>query len=130
MTNAMGNVAKSKKAIKIDVALQQVYEVEIQDGLQAIYDAIGNGCGLMERAGCIPNENPKSLGDDLYVDEEGYIKGADYIIGGFQLNLPNCSREVLANNGLILGTNLEGESCDCDTDVELVRQNVKFFVKR
>ena len=130
MTNAMGNVAKSKKAIKIDVALQQVYEVEIQDGLQAIYDAIGNGCGLMERAGCIPNKNPKSLGDDLYVDEEGYIKGEDYIIGGFQLNLPNCSKEVLANNGLLLGTNLDGESCDCETDVELVRQNVKFFVKR
>lgn len=119
-----------KKAIKIDVALQQVYEVEIQDGLQAIYDAIGNGCSLMERAGCIPNENPKSLGDDLYVDEEGYVKGEDYILGGFQLDLPNCSKEVLANNGLILGANLEGESCNCDIDVEEIRKNVKFFVKR
>ena len=126
----MGNAIKMKKAIKIDVALQQVYEVEIQDGLQAIYDAIGNGCGIMERAGCIPNDNPKSLGDDLYVDEEGYIKGETYIVGGFQLELPNCSKEILANNGLILGANLEGESCDCEIDIEVVRKSVKWFVKR
>lgn len=126
----MKKTQQMKKAIKIDVALQQVYEVEIQNGLQAIYDSIGNNCEIFERAGCIPNDNPQSLGDDLYVDEEGYIRGENHIVGGFQLNLPNWSSEVLANNGLIIGANLEGESCDCEIDVDFIRKNVKFFIKR
>ena len=126
----MGNATKMKKAIKIDVALQQVYEVEIADGLQAIYDAIGNGCSLMERAGCMPNKNPKSLGDDLYVDEEGFVRGEQYIVGGFQLNMPNCNPSVLANNGLILGANADGESIDHNCDIDQIRANIKWFVKR
>jgi hypothetical protein len=33
-----------KKAIKIDVEKQKLELISIEDGLQAIYDAIGNEC--------------------------------------------------------------------------------------
>jgi len=79
----MGNATKMKKAIKIDVALQQVYEVEIADGLQAIYDAIGNGCSLMERAGCMPNKNPKSLGMTSMWTKKGLFAVSSTLLGVF-----------------------------------------------
>ena len=125
----MGN-AKTKKAIKIDVVRQEVYEVELEDGLQAIYDAIDNGCNLMERAGYLENDNPNSIGDDLFVDEEGYVRGEDYIVGGFVLDLPNMPQQPLANNGLIMGHNHEGDSIDHSCDIDLIRKSVKWFVKQ
>ena len=37
------------KAIKIDVASRKVYEVEVASkGHQGMYDAIGNGCDLVQ----------------------------------------------------------------------------------
>lgn len=106
------------KAIKIDVVKKSVELIDLQDGLQPIYDAIGNQCTAFECPVTFPN------GDILYTDENGYINDLPQI-GGF--SYPDWQTPI-TGNGIILGVNHKnGESQNCITTVEQVKSVIRFY---
>jgi hypothetical protein len=114
------------KAIKIDVASQQVYEVEVaQEGLQGVYGAIGNGCELVEVAMNFAPTRNQRYGDSMWVDEEALFKG-DEIVGGFRIGNTD---HTFCNNALILGNidSVDGkEKASYTLPIELVREHITF----
>lgn len=98
-----------KKAIKIDVTNKTVTEVEIKNYTD-IYNFIGNGCELFECPVGWDN------GDTLYVDEEALIKGQPK--GCFMLKTKNYP--VYLGNGIILGTDSEGDSITYKTNIDKI----------
>lgn len=103
------------KAIKIDVLQKEIYEIRINHGLDAIYEAIGNQCSLF----CCPFVLPNR--DTFYLDDEALCFGLDYIKGGFSV-----MGNTYVNNAIILGTDEEGESIDVKTTVEDLKKIISF----
>lgn len=116
-----------RKAIKIDVASRMVYEIEVKEGLQGMYDAIGNDCSMVEVAiNFAPSRNQR-YGDTLWVDEESYVY-PERIKGGFSIGN---SERMFANNAIVLG-NVECseggmESSDYTLPIDLFRAHIQFF---
>jgi hypothetical protein len=104
------------KAIKIDVETQSVTIIEVDD-LKSYYDAIGNGCKLVQTV--FQSEND----DMLFCDEEGCLRPDD-IKGGFLLE---CWKGIIVNNAIISGTDDEGESIDVKTTAEQIQSQVRWF---
>lgn len=103
-----------KKAIVIDVNKKEVYETELDEGLQPIYNALE--CETFDCPFALPNS------DTLYVDDEGLLKESRV---GFHLK---GAPQDYVGNGLLLGTNYEtGESVDVKTSLEWVKENVIFI---
>lgn len=103
-----------KKAILINVEAQTVTETTIGH-YSEIYKAIGNGCSLFQCP--VEFEN----GDTLYVDEEGLYhdhKGC-FIMEGW--------RYPLVGNAIILGSDEEGESVDCQSTIESIKSQITFY---
>jgi hypothetical protein len=103
-----------KKAILINVEAQTVTETTIGH-YSEIYKAIGKGCSTFECPVQLEND------DTVYVDECGLYhdpKGC-FILNGW--NYP------LVGNAIILGSDDEGESVDCQSTVEEVKARVKFY---
>jgi hypothetical protein len=101
------------KAILIDAVNRSVSLVKIEPKLEEYYKLID--CDLMQIALEFPNR------DTIMVDEEGLLKEAKYFFthkDGYQ---------PFAGNGLVLGTDREGETVDVKTSVEDVRKAVKFM---
>lgn len=93
------------KAIKIDVFKKELSYVYLDD-YRDIYREIGNGCELF----CVPIQFDNE--DCIYTDDEGLLKE---VYGGFMMegwSYPLCS------NGIIQGTDEEGDSVDCLTTIE------------
>lgn len=116
------------KAIKIDVASQKVYEVEVEsNGLQGMYDAIGNGCDIVQIGMSFAPSRNQRHGDSMWVDEEGLYRP---IIGGFKLGN---NEHPFCGNALIFG-NIDSpdggqEFSDYTLPIEVLRQNVRFIHK-
>jgi hypothetical protein len=94
-----------KNAILINSANQSVTLVKVGEYTD-IYTHLGNDCSLF--ACPITFEN----NDTLYVDDEGLYHPFE---GGFMLK--DWSYPIVGN-GLILGTDDEGDSADCHTTIE------------
>ena len=116
------------KAIKIDVASQTVYEIEVaSEGLQGMYDAIGNGCDMVQIGMNFATPRNQRYGDSMWVDEEGLFRP---IIGGFTLgNI----EQPFCGNALIFG-NVESpdggqEFSDFTLPIDILRQHVNFVGK-
>ncbi|GAB2797798.1 hypothetical protein GCM10027275_49080 [Rhabdobacter roseus] len=100
-------------AIKIDVVKKEVYQIQIEDTLEAMYEAID--CQIVERV--VINRN-----NDLWLDEEGllhhpqppkfWFKGANTPITG---------------NGLICGFNGEGQMISTTLSVEEIESQILFL---
>jgi hypothetical protein len=105
------------KAIRIDSNSGKVEQVETTGKLPDIYRLLG--CKYIEAV------RPSILvgADILYVDEEGLLHGENlfFKIDGFP--------QPIAGNGLILGTDEEGDNNDCETSVGIVSQCVEFLFK-
>lgn len=106
------------KAIKINVATQQVEEVTIGTDYKEIYGQIGNDCNLF----CCPVEFEN--GDVLYADDEGLLKDQ---IGAFMLK--NFSYPI-TGNAIILGSTEEGDSADAKTSVTEIMDQIVFLNKQ
>lgn len=108
------------KAIRIDVVSHSVYEVDVDPGLDAIYQQVA--CSLVTVPVTFPNE------DALYVDDEALLKPFADIPGGFVLD--SFGHQMLFGHGLILGTDDEGESVSVKSSVEEIRRQVTFITDR
>lgn len=104
------------KAILINVHNKTVTQIDIEGGLDSIYKAAG--CGTIEAVHSYVFQGS----DIMYVDEEGLLKdepGPFFAINGF--------RQPLAGNGLVLGTDEEGDSCDVETPLAVIMDAVEFI---
>jgi hypothetical protein len=116
------------KAIKIDVASRTIYEVEVaSNGLQGMYDAIGNGCDMVQIGMTFAPARNQRHGDSMWVDEEGLYRP---IKGGFKLG---SMEQPFCGNALIFG-NIESEDggqefSDYTLPIEILKQHVSFLEK-
>ena len=106
--------------ILIDVVAKTVTEIELDKGLQPMYDAIG--CSMVEVTDL--------GGADLWTDEEGRLKSAYIDDDGIKHNMnaftfPGFAMPYMGN-GLILGHNGDGESTNSPVSVEQVKALVTF----
>lgn len=92
------------RAIFIDAKNRKVQEINFEGDFQAIQKQIGvdtfTVCGMRDNDAC-------------YVDDEGLLNGTKDFFSN-----PNIYPHPLAGNGLILGTDDEGESTDCKVTLD------------
>ena len=102
------------KAIFIDAKNKEVKEVEIKGDLQSWYETIG--CGMVECALYFDEH------DSIMVDEEGLFNDQCndffFVKGGHQ---------PFAGNGLVVGTDENGESVSTKISLDEVKSKVKFM---
>ena len=92
------------RAIRIDAVNQKVEVINFEGDYTEIYKQLDVDCFT-----CV------GLGEEtLYVDDEGLINGTENF---FQME----GLQPLAGNGLILGTDAEGESIGTEMEVPKVR---------
>jgi hypothetical protein len=101
-----------KKGILIDVHNREIKEVQIEEGINSIYEQIK--CDTFD---CVQIHEE----NDVYVDDNGLTnKSMFFSYKGYP--------EFLPGNGLILGIDHEtGESIDTTLTIEEVRKNVTFL---
>lgn len=104
-------------AILIDVVNKSISQVTINH-YKEIYNVIGNGCNTFDCPYQFDN------GDTLYVDDEGLLH--ENVHGCFMFD---GWRIPCVGNAIILGTNDEGESIDCKSTIEEIKNKIKFFSK-
>jgi len=100
------------KAIKIDVANKKLSYVNIGH-YSEIYSEIGNGCELF----CCPVEYPNR--DVLYADDESLLR--ENIEGCF--SFPEWNYPIVGN-GILLGSDEEGDSADVKTTIEELESKI------
>jgi hypothetical protein len=119
------------KCIKIDVVSKTVYEIEIEDGLQSMYDALDLGCEMIEKGFYLPiisAVESTSRIDTCFVDEESLVKGEDYIKGAFAFQAAKDNvYGPYFNNGLIIGCDEDGESVSHRQIFTTIKEQVQFF---
>ena len=104
------------RAIKIDAVNRTVTEIQIdkKNSLKEMQTVVG---GLITVACELENV------DALMVNDEGLFMFPDFFF--FEGNCqPN------AGNGILVGTDLEGNTVDCKTSLEEVKAKVRFLDKR
>lgn len=101
------------KAILINAKTKEVKEVEMGRDYKEIYTQLE--CELFTTGAYL------DAADVIYVDDEGLINGTD-IFFTFE-----GAHQPFAGNGLIMGTDDEGESTDCKVDINEVKTKVKFY---
>lgn len=101
------------KAFKINVENRKIEEITISS-FTDISKEIGNGCGLITAPIIFDNE------DTIYVDDEGMFN--DYG-GGFMME---DWAYPLVGNGVLLGSNEEGDSVDVKTTKEELEKMIKW----
>ena len=105
------------KAIKIDIVNQKVEQVNIGNELEDIYEQIDNGCSTFT---CVYGLD---TADVIYADDEALFKEVQ---GGFMLH---SMKYPIVGNGLVLGTNLEGESVNPEVSVDFIEKNIIWLDK-
>ena len=103
------------RGILIDPWLKTITEVQCGEGIEDMYRLMSNPLGPKVDVFCIGRGWPN--GDVLYVDDEGLLKR------GMRLFLMD--GQHLAGNGLILGSDNEGNS----VDAKLLLKEVQCLVK-
>lgn len=101
------------KAILINSKTKEIKEVEMGKDYKEIYSQLE--CEMFQ----IGTELAEQ--DAIYVDEEGLMNGTDvfFVYEG--------AHQPFAGNGLILGTDDEGESVSCKIKLDEVKNKVKFY---
>lgn len=101
------------KALLINSENKTISEIEIEEGIKPIYDALG--CTTFAVPLVYPNK------DAMYVDDEGFFKHQS---GSFMF--PNWSYPLLGK-ALILGTDKYGNSVSVKTTKEELLKDIQWF---
>ena len=102
------------KVIKIDSLKEEISIIDINGSLESIYKELN--CTIVEAPIILDNE------DTLYDDEEGLFVSESK--GGFMFSIYH---SPLMGNGLIIGSNDEGENVDVKSTLEDIINKVKFL---
>jgi len=100
------------KAILIDALNCRVKEIQIKGDLQSYYQAIG--CDLVQVGYYLDKE-----GDVILVDEEGLLKYNEHFF--------SYRGQIFSGNGLIIGTDAEGESASCLTELSDIIKDIEIL---
>ena len=107
-----------KKGYKIDAEKRTITEVEVGD-YKTIYPHLSTSIKAVDCFTVVGIEKD----DSIYVDDEGLLT--------IQFDTPFFLYEgypqPLAGNGLVLGTDEEGESVDPKNTLEFIKSKVKFM---
>ena len=103
------------KAYLIDPEKKEVTEVEYSGDYKDIYKLID--CSTFEIVGITPK------GDGIYVDEEGLYAEKKHL-WSFKGILFNNHLFNLINKGLVLGSNIDGDTIESDLSLEKVKEKV------
>ena len=103
------------KAYLINPEKQEVTEVEYSGDYKDIYKLIG--CSTFEIVGITPK------GDGIYVDEEG-LYAENKHLWSFKGILFKNHMFNLINKGLVLGTNIVGDTIKADLSLEEIKERV------
>jgi hypothetical protein len=107
------------RGILIDPWFKQVKEVECTGELDDMYGLMSNMFGPKVSVFCLGMTWPN--GDTLYVDDEGLLKP------GMRLfDIGRADGQLLAGNGLILGSDAEGNSVAAKSLLVEIQSMVKF----
>ena len=107
------------RGILIDPWLKQITQVEVSEDFRDIYRKLSNPLGPKVDCFCIGMN--WSNGDTLYVDDEGLLKK------GMRLfEIGRLDGQPLAGNGLILGSDAEGNSIDAKSLLVEIETTVSF----
>jgi len=107
------------RGILIDPWLKSVTQVEVSEDFRDIYRKLSNPLGPKVDCFCIGMNWPN--GDALYVDDEGLLKP------GMRLfEIGRIDGQPLAGNGLILGSDAEGNSIDAKSLLVEIETSVSF----
>ncbi len=93
------------RGILINPWTKEITEVDCGEGIQDMYRLLSNPLGPKVDIFCIGMNWPN--GDCLYVDDEGLLKP-----GMRMFDIGRVDGQPLAGNGLILGSDAEGNSID------------------
>lgn len=129
------------KVIKIDVEKQSIYQIEIENTLQAKYDAIGNDCRLIEIGTYLTHNNSLAdYRDVMYVDEESLLKWSTreevFNVGIFKFaRFPNIEHpaqsiiQTFVGNAIIVGTDNDGNTTSCNVSLREIHNRFFGFYK-
>lgn len=107
------------RGILIDPWLKTITEVDCGEGINDMYRLMSNPLGPKVNVFCIGMNWPN--GDVLYVDDEGLLKR------GMRLfDIGRIDGQPLAGNGLILGSDAEGNSVDAKLGLVELQTIVKW----
>lgn len=107
------------KAIKIDVAEKEVYEVDLEARNGSQLDSIYT---LIEaQPFCVGVK--LWTGDYVYVDDNGLLRDQRKVPGYFTIEGQS---QTLVGHGLVCGVDPQGESQDVVSTVEEIRRKVTF----
>lgn len=109
-----------KKAIKINVETKKLEYITLGDDYKEIYGAIGNGCDTF----CVPISFENE--DSMFADDESLLREND-IKGGF---IMDDWHSPIVGNAIILGTDDEGNSVDCQTKIEDIESQITFIEEK
>lgn len=113
------------KAYLIDVEMMAVMEIQVRDDRFHWYELIGNGCELVATCGISylpePQYSKKMVTNDLLIDDEGLFREAK---GAFMYD---DWRTPIMGNGLIIGCDRDGNTCDVTCRIEEVAKGL-FFI--
>ena len=98
------------RAIKIDVVKKEVYEIDLEQGLDAMYKALE--CEVVDG---------RRIGSNIYlwIDDEGLLHEP---LGAFSLR----PGEVFSGHGLVTGISAEGETVDFPYTIGAISGRVTF----
>lgn len=127
--------------VKIDVDKQSIYSIEIENTLQAKYDAIGNDCRLIEIGTYLTHNNPLAdYRDVMYVDEESLLKWSTreevFNVGIFKFagfsNIEHPAQSIIqtfVGSAIIVGTDNDGNTTSCNVSLSQIRNRFFGFYK-
>jgi len=107
------------RAIKIDIENQTVTEINIENSLDSIYEAIGNECTTFTCPISYAN------GDAMYCDDESLLR-PETIQGAFMY--PDW-RYPIVSNAIIIGTDDMGNSTDAVSSPRDIEYGIRFIEK-
>lgn len=109
---------KMKKGYLINAEARTITEVEVGD-YKTIYPLLGTSLKQVDGFTIVGIEQD----DSIYVDDEGLLG----ITIDTTFFLCNSYMQPLAGNGLVMGTNEEGESVNPKNTLDFIKSKVKFM---
>ena len=116
------------KAILIDPKAKQVMQIDYNGDYKTIYEHLSfqNAEGMTHKPRAFDVVRTPTGGDGIYVDDEGLYAPAE---DKHWFSITYKEQDMLlVNRSLVIGCDDEGNSTDCTSTVEDIRQRIKWGI--